>query len=147
MSEPADFAARREDVGAQLHRVLRRILAAETALLDARDVEMWDYAVLAALRDGPAQKQAQLAAAIGRDRTRLIASLDRLAGRGLVERDPDPDDRRNRIVTLTPAGRELLDACRGDIRAMEAELLADVPEADRAAFLRALDRLAERAST
>jgi DNA-binding MarR family transcriptional regulator len=131
-------------VGALLHRLLQRVLAAETALLDAHGVEMWDYAVLAALRSGPAQKQAELATAIGRDKTRLIRNLDGLAARRLVHREPDPDDRRNRIVTLTPAGRELLDACRADIRAMEDELLADVPEPDRAAFLRALTGLALR---
>ena len=143
MPEQADPAARREDLGAQLHRLLRRILAAETALLDARGVEMWDYAVLTALRSGPAQKQAELAAAIGRDKTRLIRNLDGLAARGLVHREPDPDDRRNRVVTLTPEGRDVAEACRADVRAMEDELLAEVPEPDRAAFLRVLERLAD----
>ncbi|MCO1658743.1 winged helix-turn-helix transcriptional regulator [Pseudonocardia sp. S2-4] len=103
---------------------------------------MWDYAVLAALESGPAQTQARLAAAIGRDKTRLIASLDRLEGRGLVAREPDPADRRNRIVTLTPDGRALLAGCRADVRAMEEGLLADVPADDRAAFLRTLLRVA-----
>jgi DNA-binding MarR family transcriptional regulator len=137
----------RDDLGALLHRLLRRVLAAETGLLDARHVEMWDYSVLVALESGPAQTQARLAVAIGRDKTRLIPSLDRLAERGLVARAPDPQDRRNRVVSLTGAGREVLRDCRGAIRAMEADLLADVPEADRAPFLRALGRLAPRPSS
>jgi DNA-binding MarR family transcriptional regulator len=142
--DPGSGDERRDDLGALLHRLLRRVLAAETPLLDAHGVEMWDYSVLVALETGPAQTQARLATAIGRDKTRLIPSLDRLAARGLVARDPDPDDRRNRIVTLTAAGRELLGACRSDIRAMEADLLADVPEPDRATLLRTLAQLAPR---
>jgi MarR family transcriptional regulator, organic hydroperoxide resistance regulator len=134
----------RDDIGALLHRLLRRVLAAETPLLAAREIEMWDYSVLVALESGPAQTQARLATTIGRDKTRLIPSLDRLEARGLLARTPDPDDRRNRIVALTDPGREVLRACRGAIREMEVDLLADVPEADRAPFLRALQRLAPR---
>ena len=136
--------APRDDLGALLHRLVRRVLAAETPLLAAQEIEMWDYAVLAALETGPAQTQARLAAAIGRDKTRLIPSLDRLATRGLVAREPDPDDRRNRIVALTSAGRVALRACRSAIRAMEDDLLAGIPEADRTVFLRTLQRLAPR---
>jgi DNA-binding MarR family transcriptional regulator len=63
-----------------------------------------------------------------------------------VAREPDPADRRNRVVSITAAGREVLGACRGAIRAMEADLLADVPPADRAAFVRTLEQLAPRPS-
>jgi len=50
---------------------------------------------------------------------------------GLLHRTPDPDDRRNRIVTLTDAGRTLLADCRRDIRAMEADLLSTLHAPDR----------------
>src|SRR3954449_7902164 len=72
----------RDDLGALLHRLLRRILAAEMPLLAAQDVEMWDYSVLAALESGPAQTQARLAAAIGRGQTRLVPRRGRLRGGG-----------------------------------------------------------------
>jgi len=62
---------------------------------------------------------------------------------GLLHRTPDPDDRRNRIVTLTDAGRTLLADCRRDIRAMEADLLSTLHAPDRTAFVRALLRLVE----
>ncbi len=133
---------RRDDLGALLHRLVRRVLEAETPLLAAYDVGMWDYAVLSALEAGPAQTQARLAVAIGRDKTRLIGSLDGLERRGLVVREPDPADRRNRVVALTPEGRALLARCRADVRAMEDDLLGDVPAQDRAAFLRTLLRIA-----
>src|SRR3954449_2378025 len=36
--------------------------------------------------------------------------LDRLEHAGLIEREPDPDDRRGTLITLTPAGHELIDS-------------------------------------
>ena len=97
--------------------------------------------VLAALDEGPAPTQAQLAAATGRDQTRLIPLLDGLAARDLVDRTPHPDDRRRRVVTLTDDGRSLVGRCRAEIRAMEARLLAEVDPAEADAFVRVLRAL------
>jgi DNA-binding MarR family transcriptional regulator len=41
---------------------------------------------------------------MGVDRTSMVASIDELEGKGLVERRPDPNDRRRNIVTLTASG-------------------------------------------
>jgi MarR family 2-MHQ and catechol resistance regulon transcriptional repressor len=38
----------------------------------------------------------------------ISVAVDRLHGRGLVSRVEDPDDRRVRVVDLTPAGRDLI---------------------------------------
>lgn len=97
--------------------MLRVALAAEEPVLRAHGLEMWDYAVMGALEHGAAPTQSELATAVRRDKTRLLPILDRLEERGLVHRRVDLDDRRNRVVELTAAGRELLGACRRDIRA------------------------------
>ncbi|NGN94307.1 MarR family transcriptional regulator [Nocardioides sp. KC13] len=133
----------RPELGFLLSRLMREVMAREKPILDAAGLEMWDYAVLTALADSDAPTQAQLAAATGRDKTRLIGNLDRLEAEGMVVRQPDPADRRNRIVSLTPAGSRVLRRCREAIEAMEAELLADLDPADRAAFQRALTALVE----
>ncbi len=133
----------RPDLGILLHRLTSTVAQRELPLLGAHHMEMWDYVVLGGLEHDSAPTQARLAAAVGRDKTRLIAILDRLEARGLLHRTPDPDDRRNRIVTLTDAGRTLLADCRRDIRAMETDLLSTLSAPDRTAFIRALSRLAE----
>ena len=51
-----------------------------------------------------------IATLLAMDRTTLTANLKPLARRGLVQVSIDPDDRRSRMLALTPAGRKLLAA-------------------------------------
>jgi MarR family transcriptional regulator, organic hydroperoxide resistance regulator len=81
-------------------------------------------------------------AAIGADKTRIIAVLDELQDRGLIERRPDPADRRAHLLSVTPSGRRLRESVQRDIQRREDRLLARLPPGDRAAFLRALQTLA-----
>ena len=131
----------RPDLAAMVARLARALVAAERPVLAEHDVSMWGYVVLSALADEPMRTQAALARAIGADKTRIIATLDELQERALIEREPDPDDRRVRLLRLTSAGRHLYDAARADIRAGEERLLAGLAEADRSTFLRVLRRL------
>jgi DNA-binding MarR family transcriptional regulator len=133
---------KREDLGALFARITRRLIAAERPILAAHDLTMWQYIVLSRLGSGPAPTQLALARASGYDKTRLIALLDDLEAGGLVTREPDPADRRAKVVRLTDAGTQRLDATRADIRAMEEDVLAELPPPQRQALLTALERLA-----
>lgn len=132
----------RQDLGALFARITRRIIDAETPLLAARDLKMWDYAVLSQLARQEAPTQLALAQAIAYDKTRLIKLLDDLEGEGLLVREADPTDRRARIVRLTPAGERRLAQARADIRAMEEELLGELSDRERKTLLSVLQRLA-----
>jgi DNA-binding MarR family transcriptional regulator len=137
------MAEQRYDLGAMFVQLGRALVAAEQPVLAELGVEMWDYVVLLALRDGPAQSQARLAERTGRDKTRLIAILDRLERDGQLSRTPDPADRRNRIVMLSDSGRDLVERTQRAIRRMERDLLAELPERDRDTFVGLLERVAE----
>lgn len=128
----------REDLGAQFARITRRLIALEQPLLDKHGLTMWEYAVLLRLRAAPAQTQLELAQAVNYDKTRLIALLDGLEQRGLVEREPAATDRRARTVKLTRTGRTTVTATQRDIHQMEDRLL--MAEA-RNALQRVLDEL------
>ncbi len=104
---------------------------------------MWDYVVLGGLERGPALTQSQLAASVGRDKTRLIPILDRLQADGLIDRQADANDRRNKVVTLTDAGRALLASCRSAVREMERDLMAPLALSDGSALIRALAQMVE----
>ena len=123
-------------------RVTRRLIAAERPLLDAHGLTMWGYVALNHLARGPAETQLALATAIGHDKTRLIGVLDALEASGLITREPDPDDRRARLVRITDEGMRRHGAAVADIRAMEEELLAGLAADERATLLAVLPRLA-----
>lgn len=63
--------------------------------------------VLFQLRDGP-MTLSQLAQANGVDAPYATLIVDKLEAHGLVERQPHPDDRRRKLVTLTPAGHDAI---------------------------------------
>ncbi|TDO54841.1 winged helix DNA-binding protein [Kribbella sp. VKM Ac-2527] len=90
----------------------------------------------------PAVNQLALATAIGYDKSRLIALLDELERDGLIVREPDPADRRNRRVQLTPTGRARHAAAQAGIRAMEDDLLSELTAAERRSLISILGRLA-----
>lgn len=67
--------------------------------------------------------------------------IDRLAAKGLVQRGPDPSDRRGVLVRLTATGRDLADSALAQLLEDERELLSALsPEgvAALAALLRTL---------
>jgi DNA-binding MarR family transcriptional regulator len=122
--------------------LLRELIAAEEPVLAAHDLSMWGYVVLVALDESPMRTQAALAAAIGADKTRIIRDLDELQQRGLIERMPDPDDRRVRLLAITDAGRAVKDAVQKEIQRGEERWLGDLSADERRTFLRVLGRLA-----
>src|SRR6266545_4970556 len=67
--------------------------------------------------------------------------FDVLASRGLVERLPDPADRRGVLVQLTGAGRDAVDAAMADLLAHERALLGSLSEADQRRITRILREL------
>jgi MarR family transcriptional regulator, organic hydroperoxide resistance regulator len=127
----------RQDLAAMLYPVVRALIAAELPVLAGHGISMWGYIVLNALEDGPARTQAALAQAIGADKTRIIATFDELQQAGLITREPDPDDRRVRLLSITAAGRQVRTAAQAAIQANENRVLARLPPAEREAFLRA----------
>lgn len=71
----------------------------------------------------------------------LTARLDRLEAAGLVERSPDPNDRRGRLLHLTAQGRRLVPRIVGELLAIENDLLASLPSSVRERLSRDLERL------
>lgn len=71
--------------------------------------------------------------------------VDQLARRGWVERRPGESDGRQRLIELTPAGRQSAEQLARRRAERMQRLLDRIPEADRPAVLAALDALVEAA--
>lgn len=122
----------------------RQAVAAELPVLESHGLSMWGYVVLTALDRSPIRTQAALAKAIGADKTRIIPTLDELQRHGHIERAPDPDDRRARLLAITEAGRAVKDAVQADIQRGEEHWLGQLSADERNVFLRVLNQLSER---
>lgn len=100
--------------------------------LPARPAEL-----LLTLTAGPAAQHA-VARLHGIDRSTMVAVVDDLEARGLVERGPDPADRRAHRLTLTKAGRAAARSVAAKLRQTERQVLAGLTDRQRAQLLAAL---------
>jgi DNA-binding MarR family transcriptional regulator len=88
--------------------------------------------------------QHQLGRSAGIDPSTMVATIDELEARGLVERRRHPSDRRAYAVHMTPRGRRTLAAGRELARSAQEELLAPLDAAEREQLHELLLRLALR---
>ena len=108
------------------------------------DLTEGDYGVLVALRrsgDPFELTPTELARARMMTSGGMTAVIDRLERRGLLERLPNPADRRGSIVRLTAEGRSVVDRAMDAHTAVEHEVIATLADQDRdqlATLLRAL---------
>lgn len=107
-------------------------------------ISFGEYLVLAALRRaGPPYRMnpTRLFNSVILSSGAMTNRLDRLEAMGLVERQPDPTDRRGRLVALTDRGRELVDAAVVDHLANEERLLDALDREEREQLARLLRKL------
>src|SRR5580693_10241156 len=132
-----------DDLGWGLGVVLRAYAtAAHTAVADLPGGPR-GYQVLSAAAQGTVASQLALAQHLGVDRTVMTYLLDDLEAAGLIERRPDPADRRARRIVATPDGRSCLTRLDERLRAAEEQLLSGLDtRQDRQVFRALLRRLA-----
>lgn len=142
--ERPDLDVRPLEVLSRVTRLARHLDRARSSAFERHDLELWEFDVLAALRRAgrpyvlsPGQLLAQTMVSSGT----MTNRVDRLEQRGLVQRLPDPADRRGVRVRLTPRGKERVDAALADLLARERELLAGLSARDQQTLSALLRRL------
>jgi DNA-binding MarR family transcriptional regulator len=96
------------------------------------------FAVLQALANNPEVDQRTLSRSIGFDTSTLASVIDRLEARGAVRRSLDPDDRRVRLLSLTPPGEALLEEVVPAMWRAQERILQPLAESERKEFMRLL---------
>ena len=102
-----------------------------------------DSGILWMLNMSSGISQQELSARLGLHPSRLVAILDELEGRGLVERKQNADDRRQYALHLTNKGKETLSEIGRISRAHKERLCASLSSTEQERLAGMLNRIAE----
>jgi DNA-binding MarR family transcriptional regulator len=121
-------------VFSRISRLAKRLDLARREAFTTHGIESWEFDVLAALRRTGEPSELSPGRLL---KETLVTSgtmtnrVDRLTARGLVERHPDPDDRRGVIVRLTAEGLRTVDGAFEALLAAEDQLLTTLSARDQ----------------
>jgi DNA-binding MarR family transcriptional regulator len=121
----------------------REVTARVRRTMRPLDFGVQEFRVLEQLQALGEASQAELAAAVGIDRSNLAVIVADLADRELVDRARDDVDRRRYVLRLSRAAQRLLRRTEGAIRAAEEDLLAPLDQEQREELHRLLRQLAD----
>jgi len=71
----------------------------------------------------------------------ITSLLDTLERRGLVERQPDPTDRRRLLIVITQDGKAIVDQFLPEVVALQTAAMATLTEAQRRQLVEILAKL------
>lgn len=91
--------------------------------------------------------QRTLAARLGIETPTLVHILDRMENLGLLRREPDARDRRQKYIVTTPAGLALAAEIESEVVSMREEMLRDIAPASLAAGIDLLEQILANAES
>ncbi|AKQ56943.1 MarR family winged helix-turn-helix transcriptional regulator [Bordetella hinzii] len=142
MPDSSTAAARFGSLLSQAARSWRR--AADRRLLPFGLTDATWLPLLRVSRAGRPMRQKELAASLGLDGSSIVRVLDALEAGGLLARREDPDDRRAKALTLTPAGQAVVEQVEAVARQVREAALADLPPEAIAGACALLEHICER---
>ncbi|HKE71572.1 MAG TPA: MarR family transcriptional regulator [Nocardioidaceae bacterium] len=137
---PTPFA-RQESLGYQVNHLARLLAQALRRRIEELGVVPGQFAQLLALYEQDGLTQSELSRRVRIEQPTMAVTLKRMERDGLVERVPDPSDRRQALVLLTERARRLEGDLTDAAQAINAEAVDGLSAAEISAFMRTLDRL------
>ncbi len=140
MANREDFHSMPGHLIRRAHQISVAIFAEECADHNATPVQ---YACLSEIARQPGVDATRLASAVAFDRSTLGNVLERLEAKGWVDRRPSPEDRRVKLLYITQAGENLLEAIEPAVVATQKRLLKPLSAADRKLFMRLISEMVD----
>jgi len=100
------------------------------------------YAAMVAIEERAGVDATRLSSLIAFDRSTIGNVIERLEARGLVVRKPSAEDKRLKLLFLSPEGVDLLRNVEGAVERVQERLLAPLNQTERKQFMKLLTRLA-----
>jgi MarR family transcriptional regulator, lower aerobic nicotinate degradation pathway regulator len=130
-----------EQVGHLMRRAHQRHTAIFQDGIEALQLTPTQFAALAKIRDLGEVSQNQLGRLTAMDPATIQGVIQRLDARKLIDRQPDPNDRRCTVLRLTSAGSALIAEAIDRARRITEATLAPLSAAERQTFLALLRKL------
>jgi len=129
-------------LGYNLRRAQVAVFQNFTEVVGAAELTPGQFGVLVVIDANPGLSQTQLGNALGIDRSTVVAVIDRLESRGLVARQPAPNDRRSHALHLSDAGKTTLRRLTERVRTHERQIARHLSTDDQARLIELLWRVA-----
>jgi DNA-binding MarR family transcriptional regulator len=124
-----------------INRTSRTLLKLQDGRLRPLGFGMSQMPVLQALGDGKALSQKELARGAGVEQPTMAELLSRMERDGVVERQPDPEDGRATLTSLTRRSRVRLPKARAALMELEDEATAGLSAAEKVLLVNLLQRV------
>lgn len=117
------------------------VRAAFDARLASLDLNLTQASLISYVCEFGRTSQTRLADHLGIGRAAIGSVVDQLQTRGLVERQPNPSDRRVWLVAVTPSGRDLASEVAKVDEVLRADLRRGIGREERQALAWVMTRL------
>jgi DNA-binding MarR family transcriptional regulator len=104
------------------------------------------FAILNALIEDPGEDQVTLAGKVAFDAATFGSVIGRLEARGWVKRKADAQDRRRKLLWVTPEGERAAAAMKRSVTKTQARILAPLEPHERDQLVQLLGKLVSRSS-
>jgi DNA-binding MarR family transcriptional regulator len=111
--------------------------------LSSADITPVQFAILNALLGSPGIDQVSLAKRVAFDPATSGSVIGRLEAKGWVVRKADPNDRRRKLLVVTPAGVQALGLVQADVARIQEKILSPLTPQDQRQFVQLLLRLVQ----
>ncbi|NPC56523.1 MarR family winged helix-turn-helix transcriptional regulator [Caenimonas soli] len=138
MSKSFDFQHAPGHLIRRAHQLAVAIFMEETGDFDITPVQ---FAILNALIDDPGEDQVTLAAKVAFDAATSGSVIGRLEAKGWVRRKADAQDRRRKLLWVTPEGQEAAQAMKRAVAKVQTRLLEPLDTAERRQLTTLLGKL------
>ncbi len=138
---PLDLGVLTELIGYHLRKAQLAVFQDFARAVGSGELTPAQFGALVVIDRNPGLSQTGLGQTLSIDRSTLVAIIDRLESRGLVERADSPKDRRSYALHISNAGRGLLSELVERVRSHEAHIAGDLDAGEKATLVALLARI------
>lgn len=104
-----------------LSKAAQQVTRRAREVLAPHNITPVQYAVLKTLSTAGPISGVEIGKRMTLDSASVTGVLDRMASQGLVERQPNPDDRRAQLIVMSPRAKDLMPTLEGVMDRLNAE--------------------------